>query len=140
MDKHLETVPRVRANTGSSARCAPPFDRVSTLRILARLASYCVEEVDVLPLDISCLSGDRGARIVKCMRSIAAQGRPVVDRVRGLASALIKHSRLGYALRDLPSPLLDHVLGWAAVNRRAEKPEFLREVMETLARLKILWG
>ncbi len=132
VEEHLE---RLQGDGSAPVRgqpASPLIDRMPALRILARLASYCVQDKDVLPLEVSRLSGDRGTRIVDCMCSIATEGSPVVARVRGLAHAMIKHSRLGYALRDVPSQLLDHVFGWAAVNRRAEEPEFLRQAMETV--------
>jgi hypothetical protein len=132
VDEHLERFQEEGPSLGRARAVRPLLDRVSTLRILARLASYCVQDEDVLPLEVSRLSGDHGKRIVDCMTSIASDGGPVVARVRGLAHAMIKHSRLGYALRDVPSSLLDHVFGWAATNRRAEEPEFLREAMETV--------
>jgi hypothetical protein len=132
VEEHLERLQGNGSQPVPGQPASPLIDRMSALRILARLASYCVQREDVLPLEVSRLSGDRGERIVECMSSIAADGSAVVDRVRGLAHALTKHSRLGYALRDVPSPLLDHVFGWAAVNRRAEEPEFLREAMETV--------
>ena len=100
-------------------------NRMGALRVLARLGSVHVEGSDMVPLQIDRLNGAKGDRLVSAMKAIVEGAE--LARMQAVSHALIDESGLGHALRLVDTGLLDHVLGWAAVNSRAEDSTWLRE-------------
>ena len=79
----------------------------------------------MLPLRIDRLKGDKGRRLVRSMEALVSQG-PELARMQAVSEALIESSGMGHALRLIDASLLDHVLGWAAVNPQVGDTEQLR--------------
>lgn len=125
-EESLDALLRGDGSAGPRQSSQPLLDRVTALRLIARLATYLLRKEDLLPLDVARLSGVRGAEVVRCMRSILSPMGPAVARARECMATMIRHSRLGHGLRVVPHPLLEHVLAWACVNPLADDPEYLR--------------
>jgi hypothetical protein len=92
------------------------INRLTGLRLLARLANRALSQGDLMPLRVDALNGPRGERLVETMRRIARDDSPALGRLARLGQWLVAESGIGYGLNSINPLLLDHVFGWAAVN------------------------
>lgn len=104
---------------------APFLGRLDALRLVARLASYELRQIDIVPLQIQRLRGEDGKRIVQKMEQIA-RNPAHLDSLEKVATYLIQNSGLGYALRLVDGPLVDQGLGWALTHPEASSRDFDR--------------
>ena len=103
------------------------LNRMTALRLLARLASFADGQNDLQPLRVERLNGPKGKRIIDHMRSLSREGNEVLERIGRLGRMIETESRLGYGLWEVAdSPLFDHVFAWAAVCPKAVSVEFLK--------------
>lgn len=115
------------------AAASPLLDRVTALRILARLASRARSKDDLFPLRVDRLNGTKGKQLVDTMQRLAADDSPVMVRFGVLGRLLTEESGLGHGLRAIDVKLLDHVFGWAAVNPRAVDETYMRSELPAVA-------
>lgn len=120
-----ENLDRVTAATGV-------LNRLTALRLLARLASRAVRDEDLLPLRVDALNGAKGERIIRALRRLAADGSEPLGRIGLLGRLLTTEPGLGYALHELDKSLLDHVFGWVAVHPRGTDQSYLREQLPSI--------
>ena len=108
------------------AAASPLLNRITALRLLARLASRAQSKEDLLPLRVDRLNGAKGKQLIRSMERLAADDSPVLKRIGVLGQLLTTESAIGYGLGLIDSGLLDHVFAWAAVNASAEDDEVVR--------------
>jgi hypothetical protein len=101
------------------------LNRLTALRLLARLASRAVRRDDLLPLRVDALNGTRGEQIIRAMARLAADGSEPLGRIGLLGRLLTAESGLGYGLREVDGALLDHVFGWVAVHPQGTDEAYL---------------
>lgn len=109
------------------AAASPLLNRMTALRILARLASRARSKEDLLPLRVDRLNGPKGKQLIETMQQLAADQSPVMVRLGVLGRLLTTESAIGYGLRLIDDKLLDHVFGWAAVNESAADEGYVRD-------------
>jgi hypothetical protein len=109
------------------AAASPLLNRMTALRILARLASRARSKDDLLPLRVDRLNGPKGKQLIETMQQLAADDSPVMARLGVLGQLLTTESSLGYGLRLIDDKLLDHIFGWAAVNKAAKDESYVRD-------------
>lgn len=109
------------------AAASPLLNRMTALRLLARLASRAQSRDDLLPLRVDRLNGPKGRQLVRSMERLAADDSPVLQRIGVLGQLLTTESAIGYGLRLVHNGLLDHVFAWAAVNELAGDDEAVRQ-------------
>jgi len=114
------------------AAASPLLNRITALRLLARLASRAQSRDDLLPLRVDRLNGPKGRLLVRTMERLAADDSPVLGRIGVLGRLLTTESEVGYGLRLVNDGLLDHVFGWAAVNAEAEDEEAVRREVPSI--------
>jgi hypothetical protein len=114
------------------AAASPLLNRVTALRLLARLASRAQSRDDLLPLRVDRLNGPKGRLLVRTMERLAADDSPVLGRIGVLGRLLTTESEVGYGLRLVNDGLLDHVFGWAAVNAEAEDEAAIRREVPSI--------
>lgn len=107
-------------NLDRVAGCTTLINRLTALRLLARLASRSLRQGDLMPLKVDRLNGDKGKRLVDVMRRIARDDAPALGRIGRLGRWLTEESQLGHGLRSMNALLLDHVFAWAAVNEKLD--------------------
>ena len=112
--------PDAEENLDRVAAASPLLNRMTALRILARLASRARSREDLLPLRVDRLNGPKGELLIETMEALAADDSPVMVRFGVLGRLLTTKSSIGNGLRLIDDKLLDHVFGWAACNVRAE--------------------
>jgi hypothetical protein len=118
--------PDAEENLDRVAAASPLLNRMTSLRILARLASRARSGEDLLPLRVDRLNGPKGELLIKTMEALAADASPVMVRLGVLGRLLTTESSVGHGLRLIDDKLLDHVFGWAAVNVKAEDETYVR--------------
>lgn len=114
------------------AAASPLLNRMTALRILARLASRARSKDDLLPLRVDRLNGTKGKQLIETMQQLAADESPVMARLGVLGRLLTTESGLGYGLRIIDDKLLDHVFGWAAVNESADDEAYVRDHLQVV--------
>ena len=119
-------------NLDRVARATTLINRMTALRLLARLASRGVGTDDLQPLRVDRLNGPKGGQIIDAMRHMAQDGSEVLARIGILGELLTSESRMGYGLREVNPILLDHVFGWAAVNPNATDAPYLRSQLQSI--------
>jgi hypothetical protein len=92
------------------------LSRLSALRLIARLACYDEQKLDIIPLDLKRLKGPDGKKIVGQMKNIVTQQEDRVNRMKILSDFLVNESKLGHVLRHVDDHLLDHAYCWAMNN------------------------
>jgi Protein of unknown function DUF262. len=100
-------------------------DRMSALRLLARLAARTVLRVDLVPLAIDRLTGERGRQLIDVMQDLAAPDGLALRRMGTLMSVVAERSTLGFGLYSVDQRLWDPVLAWAAVHPRGDDRTWL---------------
>jgi Protein of unknown function DUF262 len=125
--------PDAEQNLDRVASASALVNRVTALRLLARLASYIVVGSDLLPLRVDRLNGDRGQRIIDTMRLLAGDGSEALTRIGVLGRLLTTESGLGYGLQGVSSELFDHVFGWSAVHPQGADERYVREQLPDIA-------
>lgn len=113
-----ENVDRVAATT-------PLLNRMTALRLLARLASRAIGPDDLLPLRVDRLNPPKGQQIIDVMCHLAKDEKVFLRKTKMLGDMLTSKSRLGYGLYNVNPILLDHVFAWAAVSSSAADAGFL---------------
>lgn len=114
------------------AAASPLLNRMTALRLLARLASRAHSRDDLLPLRVDRLNGQKGQQLVRTMERLAADDSPVLQRIGVLGQLLTTESSIGYGLRLVHDGLLDHVFAWAAVNELAGDDEAVRQQLPAI--------
>jgi len=117
--------PNAEEHLDRVAAASPLLNRMTALRLLARLAARARSNEDLLPLRVDRLNGAKGHELVRCMERLASDGSPILKRI-GVLGRVLTEGRLGHALRSVSDGLLDHVFGWAAVNEDAADPGVAR--------------
>lgn len=103
-------------------RAAAPFlSRRGALRLAARLGSLAAGQGDLLPLRVERLNGPKGEVLRSAIEQVLNPDAPATRRIEPLAIRLMAPEVLGHALTYISSPLLDHVLGWAAVSTHLDR-------------------
>lgn len=111
--------PNAEEHLDRVAAASPLLNRMTALRLLARLASRYRSKDDLLPLRVDRLNGDKGRQLISTMERLAADDSPVLARIGVLGRLLTTESKIGYGLRLVDDGLLDHIFAWAAVNPQA---------------------
>jgi Protein of unknown function DUF262 len=94
----------------------PLVDRMTALRVLARLAARAVSRSDLVPLAIDRLTGERGDQLIGVMHQLSSPQSIPMRRMSALMSVLVENSSLGFGLYSVDPHLWDAVLAWAAVH------------------------
>jgi hypothetical protein len=113
-----ENLDRVAATT-------PLLNRMTALRLLARLASRAIGPDDLLPLRVERLNPPKGQQIIDVMCHLANDEMGFLAKTKMLGDMLTSKSRLGHGLFNVNPILFDHVFAWAAVNTAATDSAFL---------------
>jgi len=93
----------------------PVLDRMSALRILARIARKTEYDIDYLPVSLEPLNEDKGGkRIIDKMEAMSkSEGKESqLQKWHDLLKELT--SKLGYSLNFVHEHSFDHVLAWAS--------------------------
>lgn len=99
-------------------RRSPLLTRIGALRLLSRIASRRLTDVDILPLDIERLRGDSGGQLVREMERLAHEDSHLLVRLEEISKAAIETSGLGHGLTEISERLFDPVLAWALTRNR----------------------
>jgi Protein of unknown function DUF262 len=118
--------PNAEEHLDRVASASPLLNRMTALRLLARLASRARSGEDLLPLRVDRLNGAKGRQLVAMMERLAADDSPVLARIGVLGRLLTTESAIGHGLGLLDDGLLDHVFAWAAVNPAADAEDAVR--------------
>ena len=110
----------------------PLVDRMSALRLLARLAARIVLRADMVPLAIDRLTGERGRQLIDVMRGLAAPGSPALRRMSVLMGVVAERSGLGFGLYSVDQRLWDPVLAWAAVHPAGDDPAVIEQSLPAI--------
>lgn len=124
--------PDAEENLDRVAKSTFLINRITALRLLARLASQATGQGDLQPLRVDRLNGSRGRKIIDTMCLLAQDGSEVLGRIGLLGNVLTTESNLGYGLHEISSMLFDHVFGWAVVNPRATDRTYLISQLKTI--------
>ena len=93
----------------------PLLNRVSALRLLARLAHYELRQDDLLPLDLNRIGkGNERGELVNLIEAKAGDDA-LLQNIGRIAQCL--RADLGAAVRFVDDDFLDHVFAWAAVSK-----------------------
>jgi hypothetical protein len=90
------------------------LDRLTSLRIVARVIQYKLTGEDLLPLTLDRLRPPGGKDVVNKMQELL-QSDAVLARVEQFSAFLVNESGIGHGLDHVDWNLLDHVFGWAMV-------------------------
>ena len=118
--------PNAEEHLDRVAAASPLLNRMTALRLLARLASRASSSEDLLPLRVDRLNGPKGRQLVTLMEQLAADDSPVLARIGVLGRLLTTESAIGHGLALVDDGLLDHAFGWAAVNPAADDEDAVR--------------
>jgi hypothetical protein len=118
--------PNAEEHLDRVASASPLLNRMTALRLLARLASRARSSEDLLPLRVDRLNGSKGRQLVAMMERLAADDSPVLARIGVLGRLLTTESAIGHGLGIIDDSLLDHVFAWAAVNPAADAEDAVR--------------
>ena len=124
--------PNAEEHLDRVAAASPLLNRMTALRLLARLASRARSKEDLLPLRVDRLNGPKGKLLIATMERLAADDSPVLARIGVLGRLLTEESSLGHGLRLIDDGLLDHVLGWAAVRPDGSDEEAMRRELPVI--------
>jgi Protein of unknown function DUF262. len=124
--------PNAEEHLDRVAAASPLLNRMTALRLLARLASRAGSKEDLLPLRVDRLNGAKGKQLVATMERLAADQSPVLARIGVLGRLLTMESAIGYGLRLVDDGLLDHVFAWAAVNPDGDDEDKVREQLPSV--------
>ena len=91
----------------------PILNRLTALRLIARIASFDLKNGDIIPLELGKLKSAGGMVLIEEMESTARKEKES-GSMKALSDYLIHDSGLGYGLRNVDSHLFDHVLCWAS--------------------------
>jgi hypothetical protein len=108
------------------------LNRMTSLRLLARLASRGISAEDLQPLRVDRLNPPKGQQIISIMQHLAHDEKGVLARIRILGDSLTSKSRLGYGLFYVNPMLFDHVFGWAAITPLAVDAEYLESQLQNI--------
>jgi Protein of unknown function DUF262/Protein of unknown function (DUF1524) len=114
------------------AAASPLLDRITALRLLARLASRARSGDDLYPLRVDRLNGVKGSALINTMRRLADPISPVMHRFGVLGRLLTTESILGHGLRVIDTKLLDHVFGWVAVHPDGDNERRIRSQLRDI--------
>ena len=118
--------PNAEEHLDRVAAASPLLNRMTALRLLARLASRWRSKDDLLPLRVDRLNGDKGRQLIATMERLAADDSPLLVRIGVLGRLLTSESKIGYGLRLLDDGLFDHIFAWAAVNPNGTDEDIVR--------------
>lgn len=118
--------PNAEEHLDRVAAASPLLNRMTALRLLARLASRSRSNEDLLPLRVDRLNGSKGKKLVEIMERLASDESKVLARIGVLGRLLTTESAIGFGLRLIDDGLLDHVFAWAAVHPSGDDEEQMR--------------
>jgi hypothetical protein len=119
--------PNAEEHLDRVAAASPLLNRMTALRLLARLASRARSREDLLPLRVDRLNGPKGKLLVATMEQLAADDSPVLARIGVLGRLLTEESEIGHGLRLVDDGLLDHVVAWAATRPDGSDEAVMRQ-------------
>jgi hypothetical protein len=128
-EKVVEATTRVLTDHGGGQKFDPLIDRMTAIRVIARLAARALSRADLVPLAIDRLTGERGRHLVRVMEELCDPAKPPLRRMAAVMTVLVldERSSLGFGLYSVDARLWDPVLGWAAVHPRGEDDKWLVE-------------
>ena len=124
--------PNAEEHLDRVAAASPLLNRMTALRLLARLASRARSNEDLLPLRVNRLNGTTGKKLVEMMERLASDESRVLARIGTVGNLLTTESAIGYGLRLIDDGLLDHVFAWAAVHPNGDEPSTMRDLMPSV--------